>query len=252
MIRYTFNASARPYPPLNPVFSYFGSKWNHVGSGKYPAPLHPLIIEPFAGSACYSLHYHWNRVILVDINPTIIEIWNYLKRVDETLYDLPDKLTCVPADLEPGAQALIGFWLARAASSPRQTASPWIERYPKSGWRPEIKRRLVQQAPYIQHWGILPGTYRSFSDNIEATWFIDAPYQFRPRSYKHSNIDYRDLADFVLTRRGQVIVCEGGPANWLPFGDIGLDEVWWYRKTTKSNSRRHIMTDPKTPTLEAT
>lgn len=40
---------------LHPFFPYYGSKWS-LGP-LYPAPRHDRIIEPFAGSACYSLHH---------------------------------------------------------------------------------------------------------------------------------------------------------------------------------------------------
>lgn len=48
--------------PLRPFFRYFGSKWL-VGK-HYPAPMHETIVEPFAGSACYSLHHFDRKVVL--------------------------------------------------------------------------------------------------------------------------------------------------------------------------------------------
>ena len=54
--------------------------------------------------------------------------------------------------------------------------------------------------------------------DIEATWFIDPPYQGVKKGHKHGadTIDFDELAERVMTRRGQVIVCEG-PSTWLPF-----------------------------------
>lgn len=232
------------YPPLNPAFSYFGSKWSLVRGGKYPPPLYPLIIEPFAGSAGYSLHHHWHQVVLVDVNPTIVDIWGAVMSADETLYDLPDDFETVPTNIAPGLQALIGHWISHATSTPRNKVSAWMRRYPNGGWWGQrIKHRLITQAPYIRHWQICdPASYRALPD-VEATWFFDPPYQHQPNSYACPPIDYADLADFVLSRRGQVIVCEGGQADWLPFlplapgrkktsckkGNIGLDEKFWYR-----------------------
>jgi len=59
------------------MFSYYGSKSKIVDY--YPPPKHKRIIEPFAGSARYSLKYWQNDVLLVDKYPVIIEVWNYLK-----------------------------------------------------------------------------------------------------------------------------------------------------------------------------
>jgi len=231
------------YPPLNPAFSYFGAKWSLVRDRRYPAPLYPLIIEPFAGSACYSLHFHRHEVVLVDINPTIIDIWGAVKSADETLYDLPDDFECVPPNLDPGLQALIGHWVAHGNSTPRTKPTSWARRHPDGlWWGPKVKTRLIAQAPHLRHWHACTASYRSLP-NVEATWFIDPPYQCQPNSYACPPVDYEDLADFVRSRRGQVIVCEGGHADWLPFvpiapgrkktsgkkGDIGLDERLWYR-----------------------
>ena len=59
------------------MFSYYGSKSKIVGY--YPPPKYGKIIEPFAGSARYSLKYWQNDVLLVDKYPVIVEVWNYLK-----------------------------------------------------------------------------------------------------------------------------------------------------------------------------
>ena len=62
------------------------------------------------------------------------------------------------------------------------------------------------------------GDYRQAPD-IEATWFIDPPYQHVPGRYHHGpeTIDYDELAEWAMSRRGQVIVCEGPDGDWLPF-----------------------------------
>lgn len=55
--------------------------------------------------------------------------------------------------------------------------------------------------------------------NIEATWFIDPPYQNGGDGYYINNkhINYDDLSKWCMSRDGQVIVCESTRANWLPF-----------------------------------
>ena len=63
------------------MFSYYGSKSKIVDY--YPPPKHKRIIEPFAGSARYSLKYWQNDVLLVDKYPVIVEVWSYLKNASE-------------------------------------------------------------------------------------------------------------------------------------------------------------------------
>jgi len=59
-----------------PFWHYFGGKWR--AAPHYPAPRHRRIIEPFAGSAGYSMRHHEHDVVLVEKNPIIAEMWRYL------------------------------------------------------------------------------------------------------------------------------------------------------------------------------
>lgn len=64
---------------LQPFFSFFGGKWR-VGL-RYPAPMYPTIIEPFAGGAGYSVRYSDRQVVLYDADPIIAGLWSYLIKV---------------------------------------------------------------------------------------------------------------------------------------------------------------------------
>lgn len=63
------------------MFSYYGSKSKLVNL--YPRPQHGKIIEPFAGSARYSLKYFENEIELYDLSAYVIEVWNYLINASE-------------------------------------------------------------------------------------------------------------------------------------------------------------------------
>lgn len=57
-------------------------------------------------------------------------------------------------------------------------------------------------------------------ENFEATWFIDPPYVGKTgERYKHkrSRISQDTLADFCISREGQVIVCDSNLSDYLPF-----------------------------------
>ncbi|MFL6862652.1 MAG: hypothetical protein ACJ8DZ_06610, partial [Allosphingosinicella sp.] len=66
----------------------------------YPAPRYNTIIEPFAGSAGYSLRYHERTVILYEIDPVVVAVWKYLIGVT------PREILAIP-DLEPTKAATI-------------------------------------------------------------------------------------------------------------------------------------------------
>lgn len=70
----------------------------------------------------------------------------------------------------------------------------------------------------IKHWEIKLGSYDEL-ENIEATWFIDPPYQFGGEHYRHGtkDLNLKKLAQWCKERNGQVIVCENTKADWLPF-----------------------------------
>ena len=87
---------------------------------------------------------------------------------------------------------------------------------PMSRWTVQGRHRLAQQLGAIRHWKVRCGDYTKAPD-IEATWFIDPPYQKGGEHYPAGQPDYGDLAAWCRKRRGQVIVCEGDGAEWLPF-----------------------------------
>ena len=210
--------------PPRPFFSYYGSKWSRVRDGFYPQPEHDLIIEPFAGSACYALHHHERDVVLVEKNPVIASIWSYLISVD------PDEVLALPLDpleIEPGpAKDLVGFWLGRGRASPARTKSAWMrsENWNRSFWGEGPRARISEQVGYIRHWSVVEASYEQ-TPSVEATWFVDPPYQGRAgqhyRRFGSAHIDYAALGRWCRERRGLTIVCEGAGADWLPFNRAG-------------------------------
>lgn len=88
---------------MKPMFSYFGSKYKLAKL--YGAPRHDTVIEPFAGSAAYSLYWEPKNVILFDKSPIIVSIWNYLITASEKqIMDLPTDFEVIAdCGLEYGA-----------------------------------------------------------------------------------------------------------------------------------------------------
>ena len=116
---------------LRPFFSYFGSKFKACRAGLYPAPAHNTIVEPFAGSATYSLVHPELRVELYDLSPVVCGAWDYLIRASpRDILSLPDvPIGGTTHDMGDSvcqeAKYLIGFWLNRASAAPKYTATAW-------------------------------------------------------------------------------------------------------------------------------
>lgn len=209
---------------LKPVFSFFGGKWR--SAPKYPAPTLDTVIEPFAGGAGYSLRHFRKRVILIEKDPKLHGAWQFAQLASpEEILALPDlaageSVEGWPSDIPQEARWLVGMWLNRGAASPRprMLAGNVGAFSPAQFWGPAIRERLARQQPLIAHWDLRLGSYESAPD-IEATWFIDPPYQGQGVHYAQSckAIDFPALGGWCRTRRGQVMVCENVGADWLPF-----------------------------------
>lgn len=208
---------------LRPFFTYYGGKFR--SAPRYPTPAFSTVIEPFAGSAGYSLRYPDRDVLLLDKNPIVANLWRYLISVSESeIRSLPTQVAHVDDVRGPiEARHLIGFWLNKGSTGPRKTPSTWARggTRPHSYWGETIRERVASQLQYIRHWRCSDGCYTSAPD-IRATWFIDPPYQSGGALYPvgSTSIDFERLGEWCRSRPGQAIVCESEGAHWLPFRSL--------------------------------
>ena len=227
---------------LRPFFYYYGGKFTL--SKRLPRPEHQTLIEPFAGSAGYSLHYHWLRVRLYDIDPVVIGMWNFLISASESeilrlplVFDSVDDLVGVPEE----AKWLIGFWLNKGSAIPKKNPSKWMREgdRPNTFWGDAVRHRLAQQVALIRHWEAEVMSYEDVPI-ATATWMIDAPYSNQAGSYyRYSSIDFTQLREWTKALPGQKIVCENEGADWLPFRPLHKQEssrgrvsheVYWHER----------------------
>jgi site-specific DNA-adenine methylase len=213
------------------MFSYYGGKSKIIKY--YPIPKYNTIIEPFAGSARYALEFGKGKDIwLNDKYDVVYKIWKYL------INSNPEQINNLPNikkgddirkfNLPEEERYLLGFSVGNGRASPSYTVTSFGDQtsYPKtdSRWRPNstwtlTKNRILKNLDLIKNWKITNLDYLDLP-NIEATWYIDAPYQFGGDLYPENKINFQELAEWCKSRKGQIIVCENSKANWLPFKNL--------------------------------
>lgn len=204
------------------MFSYYGSKSKIVDY--YPPPKHDKIIEPFAGSARYSLKWFDRDITLVDKYAIVVEVWHYLQQASKNdILGLPkpkigDDLRKYDSlsDIE---KKFMGFLVQAAQGKPANTVTKMSAFYAN---KTDIRKQIAENLFKIRHWKIILGSYDEIQNQL-ATWFVDPPYQFGgEHQYKFNNktIDYGCLSLWCSSRNGQVIVCENTKATWMNFSPV--------------------------------
>jgi site-specific DNA-adenine methylase len=205
------------------MFSYLGSKSQLVDL--YPPPQHGTIVEPFCGSARYSLKWYDRQIILNDSYKPIADTWQWL--ISATIKDI-DSLPFIDfgqdtrdlAQLSDIERTVISWGLRTGGTRPAWKLYKWggDTSRGRKGEQIRYRQRMRFYCPRIKHWKVYCHTFDN-SRNFKATWFIDPPYQSGGQHYSHGNkrVDYQDLAAWCKRRHGQVIVCESNAADWLPF-----------------------------------
>ncbi len=197
------------------MWSYYGSKSKIVQY--YPKPKFNKVIEPFAGSARYSLQHFENDILLIDKYPVVVKLWQWLQQCSENdILSLPqlkkgDKLSDL--NLCEEERIFLGFMAGIASISPRNTVSEFASIQFARGNK---LKKVADQLYKIKHWQIQLGSYEELP-NQDATWFIDPPYQFGGSSYVEGKIDFCHLSEWAKSRTGQVVVCENTKATWMDF-----------------------------------
>ena len=197
------------------MFSYYGSKSRVVDF--YPKPTEDRFIEPFAGSARYSLKYFEKDVLLIDKYEVVVKIWQWLQRCSpndiNSLPRLSKGMDLRDCNLSEEEMLFLDMCAGIASTSPRYKISGFAG---EQNGRKNRFKRIADQLFKIRHWKIEQGSYEDIPEQ-KATWFIDPPYQVGGHAYVENKIDFNSLADWCKSRNGQVIVCENTKADWLPF-----------------------------------
>lgn len=205
---------------MKPLFPFYGSKWRDAK--RYPPPSNGRVVEPFAGSAGYSLFHAPADVLLIDRDPIIVGVWEYLigasAREIRALPDLEvgesvDGLT-VPQE----ARWLIGFWLNRGSAQPKKTKTAFSARTERSQliWSERARERIAVEVEGVRGWKVVCGSWEQLRLRSPATVFVDPPYVEKGRYYRYRDVDYAALGAWASSLP-DAIVCEQAGADWLPF-----------------------------------
>jgi site-specific DNA-adenine methylase len=212
------------------MWSYYGSKSKIVHL--YPRPRFDKIIEPFAGTARYSLMYWDHDITIVDKYEVIVKIWRWLQKCSQKdILSLPslkqgDRISREMFDCDEQFW-LMGFLIGQGLGLPRVKATKLgtKESYGRDGIK-EKRTSISRNLHKCRNWNIVHGDYTCLG-NIEATWYIDPPYQHGGQhQYVHGNreLDFQRLGSWCRERNGQSIVCENTKADWLPFRPMKVNQ----------------------------
>ena len=222
-----------------PMFNYYGSKW--LLAVYYGPPRRNKVIEPFAGSACYSLFWNCRNVLLADISPEICQVWDFLINCSEQdIKSLPDEIKDAEHlhSIPMPAQLLIRRWIWCLPII--KDTHVTMNRYHKHKherdkqrtiWSRKTKGRLIAQKELIANWKIVNEPYWRLP-NEEAHWHIDPPYNNKAgKAYEFNcdGINYEALGKWCKSRKGSIDVCENYGADWLPFEVLKSKHIGYTR-----------------------
>ncbi len=235
---------------MKAFFKHFGSKGRI--SAKLTPPKYKTIIEPFAGSAAYSVRYATpdHDVLLFDTDERVCIVWEYLIHASSSdIMALPVEHFSRGGDIRdlnlPRPEYLfIQRWLSISGTHSHYLA-PCLrhDREWKAGnvWSEKARARVAAQVDQIKHWKIKCEPYTSAPD-VEAHWHIDPPYRDNShghQEYKGEPLDYVALAEWCKSRQGTVTVHEQQGADWLPFRTLDASARTSSISTTKTQKRAH-------------
>lgn len=224
-----------------PLFKWFGSKWS--AAKHLPVPKFHTVVEPFAGSAGYSLRHHTRDVCLYEADPHLAYLWKWLiekatpAKIRAIPIGIPEGTDIRTLGLSRGQATLLKTWQRTNNVGDCWTISPWGNK--PGQWTANTRARVAEEHCLISHWLFCGGEGLEALQpgKLSATYYIDPPYQYNYQYRTKSVLNYESLGNLCKKVRGQVIVAEardpktGNAPCWLPFTD--------FRSTVTSRRKAH-------------
>ena len=130
-----------------PLFKWFGSKW--LSARLLPPPTYPTIVEPFAGSAGYSLRHCERDVTICERDPHLLALWRWLvhKATEEAIREIPlgvpEGTDIRTLGLSHGQQLLLKTWQRTNNVGDCWTISPWGNK--PGQWTSNTRARVASE-----------------------------------------------------------------------------------------------------------
>lgn len=229
-----------------PLFKWFGSKW--LSSRIYPPPEHDTVLEPFAGSAGYSLRHHEKKIVIWEADPNLNALWSWLIKdastadVLEIPIGIPEGTEIAALELSRGQSLLLKHWQRTNNVGDCWTISPWGNK--PGQWTANTRARVAEELHAVKHWKL-----ENVRPDRPGTYFIDPPYFYNYRyRFKKDGFDYAALVEKIklIPRRSQIIVCEaacqktGRVPDYLPFKPFASRITSRRKKTENHHSKEYL------------
>lgn len=223
---------------MKQFFKHFGSKARLAH--RLPPPRFKTLIEPFAGSAAYTVKHAkpFHDVLLFDVDERVCTIWDFLIHASPAdIMALPVEHFLNGGDIRDESLGLdqprflfLQRWMAISGTHSYSLA-PCL-RQDRDGmagnvWCEMTRARIAKQVDKIRHWKIHRASYTECPD-VEAHWHVDPPYQFNEHGhgeYDCEPLDYAALGQWCQSRQGDITVHEQEGATWLPFRTLKSDHI---------------------------
>lgn len=235
-----------------PMFPYYGGKFKLAPH--YPAPQYDKIVEPFAGSAGYSIRHAHMNIALIDQDDWVCATWDYLIKASKA------DIMALPI-VKPGettedhtwpceeARKFVGYWLQPGTTHPGRKLSTWgVQKFGTKAenavWSEPTRADMAEAVEQIKHWTIRQGSWTEAMSMGPCTFFVDPPYSgWAGRKYRrnHNHVNFQELAAWCMEGDGQFIVCESAGADWLPF------EIFRSHTGIKKTSQELVYVRSNTP-----
>ena len=210
------------------MFRYSGSKKRIIKHLPTPPLFTQHIVEPFAGSLAYSVHYAAAKVTAAEANPLVRGLWEYL-RTDAT----PERLRWLegvkPAEKTDAREIAKQFDLSEAETTliRLQISGAYVGQLSSWVLYPQHRLNLSPLAdlfPYIKRsLGPLAADFESITPEVfgERTLaFVDPPYLNTKANYKgkgtkkdHGGLDPACVTSFVKRFKCPVLFTYGDGAQ---------------------------------------
>jgi hypothetical protein len=223
----------------------FGSKWS--SAKHYPQPIEGApLFEPFAGSAGYSLNYHWFPVTINEIDFDLAFLWSWIIDVakSQDILDIPlnvpEGTDIRSLGLSQGQATLLKYWQRTNNWGGCWTISKWG--HLPGQFTESTRSRVAEQIHAVKHWKLNPIVW-----NIPGTYACDPPYLYNYR-YGCNDFDFSNYSQKVLALPpGSMAICSearcpktGRVPDYLPFTD-SHSQVTSRRKTTNNHHSRELV-----------